>query len=97
MASKEESQNMVSKGSAFKPQNNYTKADFLLPNQVAKKFNISTEEARNLMKSLMFRNALFALNGRKTPIIVNLGKHGSMYLHPMAMEAFQQQLDKQKG
>lgn len=74
----------------------YTKDDFLTPTKVAKKLGISTENAKTAMKNLMFQHAAFALNGRKSQIVVKMGKDHSMYLHPLALEAFQSHINQQK-
>ena len=97
LVTKEEAQKFESVGSVTEPKNDYTKSDFLTPSKVAKKFNVSTEQVRNLMERLDRHNASFILNGRMSKIVVNLGKRGSLYLHPMAIEIFQQRLNQQKG
>ena len=78
--------------------NAYKREDFLTPGMVAKKFKISTEQALGTMKKLAFKRAYFALNGHKSPIVTRLGSHNSkqVFLHPMAIQAFQDILDKQK-
>ena len=94
---KETEKKLVSVGGHFgKPKATYTKDDYLSPSQVAKKFNISLEKAKNLMKKLIFKRAIFVLNGHKAPIITRLGKEKSIYLHPMGISAFQKYLEEQK-
>ena len=89
---KEDKKKMVTVGSNSKPVTNFTKADFMTPAQVGQKFNISTQEATKLMKNLNFKRAVFALNGHKTPVILTFNSY--LYLHPMALEAFQQEVNK---
>ena len=93
----EEREKMFSIGTPNAPET-FTKDDYLTPAKVAKKFGISTENARSIMKRLMFKRANFALNGHRSPIVTNLGKKGAgfYYLHPLAITAFQQYLEKQK-
>ena len=93
-ANTESRKNLNVVGSSRKPQNNYTKNDFLSVSQVAKKFNISEQDAEKLMKKLLWHNTKFVLNNRMASIIVEFD---TIHLHPMAIEAFKQQLDKQKG
>ena len=94
---REDAQKLTSAGRPAKQSTSYTKDDYLTPGQVATKFDISIDEAKNIMKQLKFRNASFVLNGHKALAIVNLGKKGGMYLHPMGTEIFEQQLAKQRG
>jgi len=89
---KEDKKKMVTVGSNSRPVKNFTKADFMTPAQVGKKFNISTQEAMDFMKKLNFKRAIFALNGHKTPVILRF--KGYLYLHPMALEAFQQEINQ---
>jgi len=96
-ATKEDTKTFVTVGSANNPKNNYTKDDFLTPGKVGEKFGISTDEAKTLMKKLKFRNASFILNGHMAQVVVDLGKRGCLYLHPMATNIFEQQLNKQKA
>lgn len=96
-ATKKDRENFVSAGEPFKPIKNYTKDDFLTPGQVGKEFNISTETAEKLMKFLKKRNSLFMANGHMSPIVIDMGKKGLLRLHPLAIEAFQKHLDKQRG
>jgi len=93
-ATHEDREKLIVIGSPAKPQNNYTKADFLTPAKVGQKFNMPTKDAENFMKKLYSRRACFVLNGRIVPIIM---KFGTFSLHPMGIEAFQQQLQKQRG
>lgn len=95
-ATREDVQKLVSVGKSSRMAVKYTKSDFLAPNQVSEKFGISIEKARDLMKKLKNHNASFVLNGHMSKIIVDFHKD-SLYLHPMAVEAFQQHLDKQKA
>ena len=95
-ASKETRKKMVSVGKSFQPVK-YTKDDFLTPGQVAKKFGISTDTAKEVMKKLNFERAIFVLNGHKAKIIMRHSDGKSMRLHPMALEAFKKHLDTQKG
>ena len=94
-ATKEDREKLVVVGEFNNPATNYTKDDFMTAGKVGKKFNISTKEAQDMMKKLNFRRASFVLNNHLIPIIVRL--KGSLYLHPMALEAFQRHLDKQKA
>jgi len=94
-ATKETRKKMVSVGSSTQPAK-YTKDDFLTPGQVAKKFGISTDTAKEVMKKLNFERAIFVLNGHKAKIIMRHSDGKSMRLHPMATEAFQKYLDTQK-
>ena len=93
---KEKREKLVSVGKAFAKPVTYTKDDFLTPGKVAEKFGISTEKAKNIMKDLIFKRAAFSLNGHKAQIVVRMNKDHAMYLHPLATEAFQQHLAKQK-
>ena len=94
---KEDKKNLVSVGGSFGHQKaNYTKDDYLTPTQVAKKFNFTLDQAKNTMKNLIFKRAIFMLNGHKAPIVTRLGKAASMYLHPMGIEAFKKHLSEQK-
>ena len=97
VATKEEKQKLTSIGSAINPVKSYTKEDFLTPGKVAKKFNISTEEARKIMRKLSLKRAIFVLNNHKSSIIVKRGKNSTPYLHPMAIEAFQDYLKKERN
>jgi len=92
----ESKQNLVSIGSSYNPNKSFTKDDFLPPRNVAKKFNISIEDARIVMKSLLSRRAIFVLNGHRAQIITNLGKQHGLFLHPLATEIFQEYLNKQR-
>ena len=93
---KESEKKLGNIGSRNGPRITYTKDDFLTPNKVAKHFGIPTEKAKNIMKDLIFKRAAFGLNGRKSQIVVKMGKDHSMYVHPMALDAFKQYLDQQK-
>ena len=93
-ANTESRKNLCVIGSTKKPQNNYNKADFLSASQVAEKFNITEQDAEKLMKKLFWRNTRFVLNNHMASIIVQFDK---LRLHPMAITAFQQQIDKQRG
>ena len=93
---KEKKEKLTSVGESFTTGKTYTKDDFLTPGKVAKKLNISTEIARQAMKKLQFKQAVFLLNGHKSRVIVNLGKNGP-YLHPMALNYFQEYVDNQKA
>ena len=92
--SKEDKQKIVNVGDPFHAIKTYTRADFLTPLQVSKKFKISAEEAEKTMKRMVLNRAVFGLNGHKTPIIVKLNSH--IRLHPMACEAFQKYIDSKK-
>ena len=95
-ATREDAEKMVSVGKPGRYAVSYTKDDFLPPSKVGEKFGISTEEAKKLMRQLRFRNASFVLNGHMAKVIVKMG--GSIdYLHPMALEVFEQLLNKQKA
>lgn len=96
-ATREDAEKLVSVGRPRQLAPAYTKADFLPPEKVAKKFDISLEEARKLMKQLKFRNASFVLNGHMAKAIVDLGNKGCVYLHPMATEVFEKHLNNQKA
>ena len=96
-ATREDTEKFISVGKPAKQAVSYTKADFLTPGKVAEKFQISTEEAKKVMKQMKFRNVSFILNGHMSTAVVNLGKSNSMYLHPMALEVFEKQLNKQRG
>lgn len=75
----------------------FTKADYLSPSAVAKKFSISTDKARNVMKALVFKRATFAVNGHLSPIITQFNQtNKTMYLHPLAIDAFKKLLEEQK-
>lgn len=93
---KEARQNLVSVGKPFKQEEKYTKSDFLTPGMVAKKFQISTENAKKIMQKFYKEQTSFVLNGRRASVIVTLGQSHSFYLHPMAIEVFQNTLNKQK-
>ena len=95
IATKEDRENIPSVGTSIHPATNYTKDDFLTPARVAKKFGITTKQATDLMKKLAFNRAVFILNGHKSPIIIRL--NGSIHLHPMAFDVFQQQINNQKA
>ena len=94
---KDREETFVSAGEPFKPIKHYTKDDFLTPGQVGEKFNISTENAEKLMRLLKKKNSLFVANGHMSPIVMDMGKNGILRLHPLAIEAFQKHLDKQRG
>ena len=74
----------------------YTKSDYLTPGKVAKKFNMSVEEAKKAMNKILFKRAAFTINGHKAPVITRFGT-SNIYLHPMGVEAFKKYLDEQKG
>lgn len=93
-ANEESRKNLKVVGSNKEFKNNYTKADFMPPAKVAQKFKISTVKAKKLMKQLFWRDAKFVLNNHMASIIVQFDTY---CLHPMAIEAFQQYIDKQKG
>ena len=95
---KEKEKKLSSIGGRFGASATYNKDDYLTPNKVAKKFNISTEEAKTIMKNLLFKRTIFALNGRKAQMITRLGKSSgsALYLHPLALEAFQKHIGEQK-
>ena len=94
---KEDTKKMSTVGNTTHPATNYTKDDFLTPALVAKKFNISTDEALNLMKKINFKKAVFALNGHRTPMVIRFSNNSTLHLHPMAIPAFQEYIDKQKA
>lgn len=94
-ADRESREKLPSVGKSFYPEKNYTKDDFLTPGKVGEKFGISTEKAKDLMKSLNRKGSSFVLNDHMSKIVVTLGK-SYLYLHPMATEAFQKYLDNQK-
>ena len=95
---KKAAKNFVSVGKAFNTVKNYTKDDIkkMTPAKVGEMFGISTQQARDLMKSLYRRNASFVLNDHRANIILQPTK-GCIYLHPLALEAFKQHLSNQKG
>ena len=93
-ATKEEKEKLFSVGEAFHPVTNFTRADFLTPAMVGKKFDLTTKEAMEFMKKLCSKRAVFVLNGHKMPIILRMNRY--LYLHPMAVEAFQQQINQRK-
>ena len=94
---KEDEKNLVSVGGRFgRPKATYTKDDYLTPSAVAKKFDITLDQARNTMKTLVFKRSIFILNGHKAPIVTRLGKDKALYLHPMGIEAFKKHLGEQK-
>ena len=95
---KETEKKLVSVGGRFGHQTaTYTKSDYLTPSKVAKKFGISTEKAKSIMKNLIFKRAYFALNGHKAQIVTRMGKTGDcIYLHPLAIDAFKKYIDHQK-
>ena len=93
---KKEGEKLVYASSRIPSSTTYTKDDFLTPGKVAKKFGISTEKAKLIMKDLMFKHAAFSLNGRKSQIVVKMGRDHSMYVHPLALVAFEQYLSQQK-
>ena len=97
LITKEDAKKFESVGSVTEPKNDYSKADFLTPGKVAEKFGISIEKVKTLMQQMERHNASFVLNGRMARIVVNMGKRGCLYLHPMATEIFQQRLNQQKG
>ena len=97
LITKEDAQKFESVGSAAEPKNDYTKADFLPPSKVAEKFGVSTEKVKTLMQQMERHNKSFVLNGRMARVVVNLGKKGCLYLHPMAIDIFKQHLIQQKG
>lgn len=84
-------------GSSANPVKSYTSNDFLPPSKVAKKFNISTQEAEKLMQKLFVHRAIFGLNGHKSQIVLKHGKSNRLKLHPMATDAFNEFLQKQRG
>ena len=87
----EQEAKLDSVGKRYGPYVTYNKGDFLSVSKVAKKFNISVEAAKNLMKKLRFNRTFFALNGHRAFVIVRLT--GDMYLHPMAIETFKKHLE----
>lgn len=95
--SNQDKQKMTTIGSTTHPVTTYTKDDFLTPAAVAKKFNITTSQATEIMKKLIFKRAVFALNGHKTPIILRFGNNSTMRLHPMAFDIFQEYINNQKA
>ena len=94
-ATKEDMEKMLTIGSILHPVTNYTKDDFLTPARVAQKFGISTEKAKEIMKQINFKKTVFALNGHKTPVIIRFNR-GTLKLHPMAFQVFQEYIDNQK-
>ena len=95
-ATQEEKQKYFNIGTSSKPVKSYTKDDFLTPGKVAKTFNISIDEAKKMMRTLLIRRAIFILNNHKTQIVVNMGTSSNPYLHPMAVEAFREYLQKER-
>ena len=69
---------------------NYTKADFMTASQIAKKFDLGTEEVVNLMRSHIGRNIP---NDPQHPILVrNKTSHSrtsNILLHPLGREEFE--------
>ena len=96
-ATREQKEHMVCVGDAFNPVKSYTKADFMSPSNVAEKFNISRDAAKKLMQKAKTYDESFVLNGHRAPIIVKLSKTSGLYLHPMAIDAFQKYLQKQRN
>ena len=93
----QDKQNLLSIGSPSNPNNSFTKADFLPPSKVAKRFDIPIETARKLMKTLLLRQTFFALNGHKARVVSNMGKQHGLFLHPLATEIFQEFLTNQRN
>ena len=81
-------------GSASEPVTSYKKCDFLTPTKVAKKFGIAPEEALAIMQKLMRQGVVFGLNGNKKNVVQKSLKGGTLHLHPMAIEVFQEYLNK---
>ena len=96
-ATKEDKEKLVCVGEAFDPVTNYSKSDFLSPAKVGQKFGISTEDALKFMKKLRRNRSKFVLNSHVTDIIITFNGRTGVHLHPMATEAFQRYLDKQRG
>ena len=95
-ATKEDAKTLARGGSkSFEKPTPYTRDDFLTPGQVAKKFKIATKTAEDLMKKLRKNRMAFIANGHRGQIIVDLRKHGSVYLNPLAIDAFKQYLDQE--
>ena len=95
---KEKEEKLLSVGGRFSSSATYTKNDYLTPGKVAKKFGISTEKAKDIMKNLLLKRTIFALNGHKAQIVTKLGKTSgsSMFLHPLALEVFKKHISEQK-
>jgi len=81
-------------GSAYEPVTTYKKSDFLTPTMVAKKFGIAKEVASTLMQRLMRQGIVFGLNGNKKNVVQRSKNGETLYLHPMAIEVFQEYLNK---
>ena len=84
----------------------FTKADFLTNAKVAKKFDVSIEDATKALKTLYIKHATVRIetcgnnSSRQTPAVTpNVRKHVSneYLLHPMAHELIKQELAKQGG
>lgn len=95
-ATAEDCKRLKTVGSLTNPITTYSKDDYLTPAKVAKRFDISTEKAKSIMKTLIFKHATFVINGHKSPVIVNMGT-GTPRLHPLAIDIFQDYLNKQKA
>jgi len=94
---REERENYVCVGHAFDTTITYTRADFLPPSAVAEKFNLGDRDtAKKLMQQAKTAHETFVLKDHKAPVIVKFGRTSGLYLHPMALEAFQRFIEKQR-
>lgn len=96
-ATKEDKEKLVCVDKASNSVTNYSKSDFLSPVKVGQKFGISTEDALKIMEKLYRKRSKFVLNSHITDIIITFNGRTRVHLHPMATEAFQRYLDKQRG
>ena len=82
----------------------FTKADFLTNAKVAKKFNVSVEDATRALKTLYLKRATLRIQLAKgsrqaQAVIPNVRTHAgdAYFLHPLATDLIKQELAKQGG
>ena len=76
--------------------NNFTKSDFLSGAQLARKFNLDKETVQEVLLHLYKNNFMVNVNGRKAPVTHIQNDIKTIYLHPLALDIFKQNIDIQK-
>jgi len=82
-------------GTSGEPQV-FTKDDFLTKRFLATKFKISTELAEKTMKKMQLAKTKFIVNGHAAPVVVQY-KSKTPRVHPMALDIFEEYLNKEKA
>lgn len=91
----ERKKGMKKVGTSGKPQV-FTKDDFLTKRFLAAKFKVSTELAEKTMKKMQLAKAKIMVNGHPAPVVIQY-KSKTPRVHPMALDIFQEYLNKEKA